>query len=472
MAYAMRDYAEIEGDNPSLVVAFANLLQKYGRDIDPVVLSRILTQEGPEIDLWSLPEYVDPIKNAQVKEHETEWPPNSNSIVCVERYDEALGMTVPHYCAVADHNGHVIIDSWDGMIKSANVYSPIKGWAIYTDDKHADIIVPDPEVHGVWEPERTYVWVQHDNIWEVARRLNLGVTGQELLEHNGYEDDSEIKPGAELHLPYPRKLREERAIRYEVLPEPMTMHVNTKAGARKWSFGNIKKWSDFSGTGYYPLGASITVVAIAHVPVGEKDEAAYYMDAHALGDYKDTDKVSFTIGYAWSELSPGDYEKPPSPPPPVAEQRIAQQQAVVEEVPVEPTPGPNTYKASFKPLNEERKAELFIVDADVLLVHEMDGRRPSKTFYRKDAFYIVGTFEKDGVLYGRPGKDMDQTVASSYWWGVPMDSVMLEDELFNYRVDFPTRKATGRLSQREKVWDVINRTKGHYTRFVIKIKQK
>lgn len=237
-----------------------------------------------------------------------------------------------------------------------------------------------------------------------------------------------------------------RGLRYELLPEPQQMH--TIKDTRKWNYGNAKTWDDMNTTGFWPQHTNVTILAIAYVPLTEngKDiEAAYYLDAMSLGDYKTTGMVKYTTGYSHSDLAPGHADK--SAPPQVAEKAMALtpeeleakksevKQLVADEAAEHPDKYPNFFKSTYQPEKEFIECTVVLPDGqESLLVQDYDpegSRNPVKVTRGREIF-IAGTFEYGGAIYGRPALERDgKLTVTRHWYGIPMDCLVSNDELYN-----------------------------------------
>jgi hypothetical protein len=359
-----------------------------------------------------------------------------------------------------------------------------------------EVLTEDPgaEAASTSGAERNYTWVEGDQLPLVAKRL--GVSRKELLDHNGISDPEDIKPGDSLHLPFARELPKDRTISIEMLPEPLPMHVAKEGGCKKWSFGNMKKWEDATSAGFYPQYTNLTVLAVAHVPIDEDEiEAAYYMDALALGDYVETGRAAWMIGYMWPDLAEGHVEKIIKTPAPVAETAIAQQEAkdlakksmkvaaadpqvhdlygfdrtFVERRLADTLHDGNSMKfvetyqslqpvgciASFPDgvgLVDEATGKRYI------WIHDFATKRPDRKLTHLQDVIVAGTFEYDGILYGRPL----QAAKNFNWYGVPMDMLLSHDELYNVKPDVQSRAATGTLTWSERnIWVPLSKLVNH-----------
>jgi hypothetical protein len=487
--YNEQDHHDLPRDDRSLVVAYANLLQRYEYGLPPAIVRNMLVADDPTIDFWSLPRVFDGFKLDEFSEGSS-WPPTNVAIVKQRRIDqEAAGFT-DHYSLVADQRAKSIIDSLDGSIKSASEYGDIVAWASY-EYSPAPALEPEPEalIEGeIPAPQGrldTHVLAEGENVWDVARRYNIPAAL--LIAENELDDPVHTPAGTELYLPPPPSRKEtEKVIRYEVLTSPVAMHVSRAGGAKKWSFGRVEKWEDLYSTGrHYPEGTNLTIVAVAHVPIGE-DTAAYYLDAVSLGDYVRTGLPRYTTGFNWQHLSEGHLtaatapEKPETPETPADDEEVvmvAVPTAIVEQVVadamqeddrlelkvVEPEPelpvkpAQASWKDSFAFLNPEKHPEEYMFK-EATLVREMDGRLKAKQVGKYDVVRIIGTFTKDNTLYGR-------AAVRGYWYGIPMALLESENDVYDSSVDLPTRIAMrGHLTPAERRMVLVAKTAAHYRR--------
>lgn len=352
------------------------------------------------------------------------------------------------YCLVADWTEQLILDPTDNEIKSAGYYGVPVGWVSYETE-------PAPEVskkNQAPDDPRYFTVLEDTDAWRIATRV--GQPAEDIISHNDIEDPHHVPAGTVLHLPWPVSKKEQRVITFELLDKPRKMHVIREGGARKWAFGMAHQWKDISPSGpNYAEGANVEILMIAHVPLeenGEEITAAYMMDSLAVGDYRNTGKITSTIGFSHKHLADGHVELKKRPKPaPVAEEKV--NTATVADIELAlstpaPEPEPVNYKLTFKPLNDQRVARTFLANENIV-VKEHDGRRPDRPMNKHQGVKIFGTFEKDGVIYGRPLGSVD----SGYWYGIPMDKLIDEDELYNTSVDLPTRVAMhGSLTVQER----------------------
>ena len=65
---------------------------------------------------------------------------------------------------------------------------------------------------------------------------------------------------------------------------------------------------------------------------------------------------------------------------------------------------------------------------------------PAKPLHTAQEVVVAGTYTKDGVVYGRP----TVAVKNGWWYGVPMDNLVEEEELYNTKVDLFEKQALHR----------------------------
>jgi hypothetical protein len=313
-----------------------------------------------------------------------------------------------------------------------------------------------------------------------------GTTYQVLASMNGIENPNLIRPGQVLRLPgnaTEKPIPDEAFYGIELLPQARQMHVSKPGGAEKWLFGNVKKWSDFQSAGHVDENTNVDIVAIAHLPL-PPNGAAYFMDQAALGsEYEKTGRVATTVGFSWADMADG-FVEPPKPEPilesqptlePVPEKvadPVAPAVVAQDVTPVLPDTT-NAYKSSYTGYIEPT----MYMAKRTLMVKEFDGRRPDRELYENQNIEIAGTFirkevvegkpDPQNVLYGRPKKAAD----AGYWFGIPMDALQLEDDLYNMKLELPEKIALHkRLTSHEYVIMVLAKIQAFVTQVAMILK--
>lgn len=501
MGYAQKNYPQIQGINGKysissigcFVTSFCNLFADFGFNIDPLTLNNQLRDRSIFIDVddgirddlgWNSATHYDPNVVVSSVVGAGQWPPTNQAIVKFHYQSiqnpwkmvngKRVANMIDHFCKVASWQDHTIVDSWDGAVKPAGVYGSPVGYATYTHVS-APVPAPAPAPPAPATSPDLYRLIKsvpgYTNSTNAANRQgsnSVVPSGSYAIfnESHGMLNITRkpgqagwwINPGDNAEAtPAPPS---EPVVTYEVLASPRLMHIKKPGGAEKWAFGNIKKWSDFSSAGHFPENTNIEIVAIAHVPVGS-EVAAYYMTAGDLGEYRTLGRVAFAIGFNWADMADG-YVEPPKPAPAVVPEPAPAPPVITKPAPV-PVPS-NTFKTTYSALPVPAR----YIARETMMIHEYDTRRPDRELLENMAVLIAGTFTKDNVLYGRPLG----SVQSGYWFGIPMSNLIAEDELYNTKLDLPTKAAINRLSFGERITVWLSKVLSQYTRFVRVFKKK
>jgi LysM repeat protein len=466
----------------SLAIAFFGLMGRFGRSAELDQITKFLSEDYNEDD-WGIISDLDHTIQVLDSGHYGTWPTDDNAVVKFQYQDveepyvvvdgERVANIIDHYCLMHNAGEHAFIDSADGTIKSNDPYGLPLGWATYE-------FVENPQV--VEEPEdekktsgRWYKLRAGESIWQVALRFKLN--SAELIEHNGISNPHELAEGAEIHLPLEASEQKPRETEYHLLRHPRRMHVVREGGTHKQGFGNAKKWSDIKDSGpLYKYGDNIEIVAEAHVPIGE-ETALYYMTSVNLGDYPSTGRVTSTVGFNHSHLEDGIYE----------EALIAQDVQEQENRPLKVSPEPQAVEKSFL---EERSqdfqegtglmdftltympfedGERTYLATEPVRVHDYETKRPDRLLRAHSGVIITGTFEYKDQLFGRPRRGKD----SWHWYGIPMEKLILEDEMFTPPViTLPEKVAIKQpLSLEERGVVLLSRALGQGTQITAKFKK-
>ena len=450
---------QVKPVNASLYAASEYLLQRLGREYEASTLSQNLSDLEEGEDPWVVLTLVDPkLRIVETGAFGT-WPTRNNAIIRFRINDENNpGTEIDHYCIVADAGDHQVIDSATGVIKNGNVFGQPYDWAVYDMEAVEETVEPD-----TFDPTRNYVVLSGgESAYQIA--IKLGINSADLIDHNELEDPANVPEGTILHLPVALPAKEVPAQTViELLDRPKKMHVSKEGGTRKLAFGNAKTLGDISATGpTYAENTNVMILAVAHVPLteeGQQVSAAYYMEALALGDYVHTGRVAWEIGFNHSHLEDGhvDKIKPPVAVRPEIQEQLAKmelEQKITADALVEgeqqhkpeptleekiavmeadqlahPERYPSLFKTTYKAF--EDGPVVYVADQD-MVVHDLEGKRPTRMLPRLKGVKITGTFEKTDeegniILYGRPLRGEN----SWHWYGIPMDLLTPEEELFN-----------------------------------------
>lgn len=163
MAYGQKNYNQPQGSHPKyrinqvgcFLTSFCNLLERFGRGVDPLTLNRICIDRNIYIDAAPKDGAFDDFgyqsitaMDSQIVVEQTNGtggiPPHANAIVRIA----AKNSFGTHFCLVSHIDGNTVyvIDSWDGIVRASSYYGPITGWATYRDIKPQPVqpVVPPP----------------------------------------------------------------------------------------------------------------------------------------------------------------------------------------------------------------------------------------------------------------------------------------------------------------------------------------
>jgi hypothetical protein len=153
MSFGQKNYNEIQGINGKyrinqigcFLVSFSNLLERFAQPADPLSLNRIFRDNGIYVDVddgirddLAYSSVTRANGNIVVSGTGTGKPTSNNSIVKFN-YKSGNGLFNTHFSLVHDAAAGLIIDSWDGQIKSWNVYGGPVFWASYENRAPAPV---------------------------------------------------------------------------------------------------------------------------------------------------------------------------------------------------------------------------------------------------------------------------------------------------------------------------------------------
>lgn len=172
MAYAQTNYSQLQGktvngvrpkysihDIGCFITAFCNLEERLnGKQISPAQLDNELAARNLYIDVddgvyddvgWSTICAYDP--SIYIFSTGNGTPTSNNSIVKFSYKSSRTGVFTTHFSLVADASKGLIIDSWDGVIKSWNGYGGPVAYATYTKTGAQPVITGGQEVFNTME---------------------------------------------------------------------------------------------------------------------------------------------------------------------------------------------------------------------------------------------------------------------------------------------------------------------------------
>ncbi len=352
-----------------------------------------------------------------------------------------------------------------------------------------------------WKHGDTHAWKRGDSLFDIAQSMHVEL--KQLMAYNELESYEELEEGILIYYPAPH-ISTTRQLLVEILEVPVKMHIAKPGGAKKWAFGMMTTWDDAAPNGYFPEQTNVHIVAVAKVPIEDKDdpfaEAAYYLDHAALGNYQDTGLLRFALGFAWSDLEEGHTDTLVKKQKP-AEQPVSE----VTEKQLNEAPAPAVVAQprvpesldGFDPAFVEQRLEDFKRDGSMhkftetyqklnpvvpciatfpaedpiiefepstghrfMWIRDFAMKRPNRRLFENQEVDIAATFEYNGDIYGRPA----ESVSGNNFFGIPMSMLESQDDVYNTDIDATTRaEIGGRLTWSERyVWVPINRLLAKY----------
>jgi hypothetical protein len=189
MAYGQINYSHELGNGPysiadagCFLTAFSNLLQRFGQNIDPPSLNDYFVAHNSYVDVDG-DRTLDDLAWGTVSAYDGQigtvaiggagWPDSNDAIVKFLYKSSRSGQLITHFCLVADHNTHTIVDSWDGNVKVSPYGTPV-AWAKY--ERHQPQVVtppPAPEqaaytIESI--PEKSFTIKTTTHLWNLNQR--------------------------------------------------------------------------------------------------------------------------------------------------------------------------------------------------------------------------------------------------------------------------------------------------------------
>lgn len=459
MPYAQKNYPQIQGINGQYTIAsigcfltsFCNLESDYGKTVDPVTLNAFFTDNRLYIDVddgirddlgWDSITQYDPnttvVKSVDHGTDQTAGWPGSNEAIVRFHYQSishpylsnGLPNYIYHFCKVVDITQHLIIDSWDGVIKKSPYGEPT-AWAEYTH-KYQEVAPPAPpysithvDPYQVTVTPGHHQWDLSHTDWNVVVSNPLSTSGDNqvitvqahltttvapqytyLLEDasvpHGWNklDTTPYIPPAKPYVPPAAPIEVKRATKVEVVTDLPYYDTSMNAKGKYKEAGKLK-----AGT-YYQISS---------------ENGMWNLSSDNMKDLQH-----------W--VNPSDNVAPEPPK---------------EEPKVESTPGFEAWKATYQSFNANRKPVKYVM-MQTYTAQDFGGNATDRVIKQYTELPIYGTFKaQDGRLYGRLKLASD--TEWKYWYGVPMipEVVELEQEIYNPETDVVTRQATKQLTFRD-----------------------
>ena len=481
MAYGQKNYNEIQGINGKyrinqigcFLTSFSNLLERFGKGIDPIQLNAALRDRGIYIDVddgirddlgWgSISAYNGNIVVRRSGNNSA--VPSRNCIVRIKA-NNSFGT---HFCLVDRIEGSTvfIVDSWDGQVKKSSVYGPITGWAEYANNTPIPVQpVKPPAPAPAPAPEVDYVVVKAQAGYGISHLLrDAGYSQAEFGNQAEWERFGQLNGTKSIKLgvsykvykkslgspasapaPAPQPSPEPEIVNITVQSGWGISHVLKAAGYQQASFERPDEWLRFSKLNGAPEGQNIRLQPNQIVKV-----------------YR----------------TPLPAPQPVPAPEPPKEVPVTVTQPAPE--PEKPKADPDTLVLAKPGWKTTYKADNKVyIATDSIVVKDQAGIQMDLQLVKGQKVTGAGTFEKNDVKYVRTQKSVD----NDWWYGIPVASLssgqdpdkytgpLLEDEdddsIFDLPMDLAdeAKELYKNLSSREKLVAVVGKVEGFLLRAV------
>lgn len=474
MPFAQKNYNEKLGfgnlriqQSGCLLVAQSNLLERFGTNIDPVALNKLLKDRGaflpdPEdhnVRQWLSWWTVTAADNtAVVVRTGTKTPPSDN---CIVKLPYAGGGY--HFCLVKSAANHTIIDSYDGNVKPWARYGQPVAWAEYRDDSpvaQPHVVAPiqsDPNYDGDmitvlpgWglshaAKKAGYADWDQEHRWAAIAGLNGSTNWKQFNDH--LVAGSRIHVGKPISAPAPvatTPTPPANTVAITVQAGWGVSHVLRAAGYTKEQFSNEAEWDRLA-----TLNGSATRLVLRPGQV-----VTVYRDPLPLTAPAPSPTPAPVVTAAPATPEP---VAPIEPVAPVVAAEAAEQTAIVTD----PT---TTY--------ETASAGLYTSNRIVTDVTDKVGDNPTLTMPVAINVHVAGSFTVNGERFFRTKK----AEAKGWWYGVPADALTLQkldhpinlekedDSPFDLDLAAEARTAIGHLTSRDRIVAILGSIDGFFAK--------
>lgn len=447
VAFAQQNYGELLGNSTTetisedgcFLTAFCNLLQRWGENVDPPTLNNFFKANGSFIgadDLrWSSITVYD--GNIQVHDIGANSVPTSNDAIVQFNYNSVhTGQPISHFCLVDHMEGNqvFIVDSWDGSVKGPAAYESVYhlpvAWATYVKNS------PAPATPA----------------YTVTESYDGGKVIQAKIAANKYDLTYRSFADVAAHITQSFNVGDKVPVYtkvHHVDGYDYYMTVNDPGGY------NVADWQDYVAPPPTPV---VPPQGAINLPQTEKyvvlttvkayptsNSAANDINARGIvnaGTYFVYNKANGMVNVTSESGKPGSWinpaentTTPPAPLPTIASEPTST--PPVQTPPVDPTvptsiSNPNGWKTTQSAYYIDRHPERFTsINAVTIDVYDLDGKHDPIQLPPNTRVSLIATFEKDGILYGRPEACFIES--SKYfgdWYGIPM-RVLKSDQIYN-----------------------------------------
>lgn len=441
MAYGQINYPQELGTGTYTIaeagcflVAFCNLLQRFGNNIDPVALNQFFINDnkythdpsepaGRQDNLYwgAVSAYDGQIISAGVGG--AGWPDSNDAIVKFIYKSPRTGAQVTHFCLVQDAGAHTIVDSWDGNVKVSPYGTPV-AWAKYERHQSQVVTPPPPSESPAFSveniAEKTYVLNKNTDLWDLNQRSWPGLVNNPVRPQDaGYSfKTTQIAHqimGGSYYIPEGEGSHGFNVVDCnEYVPPPPT----APPSAPLKPSGNPDNKYDV----IKPIpGYTTATNAGNHTNQADEVQPGSYFVYNTHANNSDLINVTSKLGQPGSWINKADNVPDPEPTPPAPEPEAAP--APPDHVETEPAastaplPWQETYKPFPKPVH--------YVTTRSIIVADLSGQEPDVALPRYDdtgghevgVVSSYGTVTKDGIEYYRLRTNNDPDF--KLWYSVP-----------------------------------------------------
>lgn len=470
MAFAQSKYNELQGVNGRyrinqigcFLVSFCNLLERFGKPIDPLGLNREFIKHGIYIDIddgvrddlgWTSITRLNP--NIVVTRTGGNVPPSNN---CIVKFTGLRGFGT-HFSLVADAAKGLIIDSFDGNVKSWNVYGGPKAWAEYKDNtvvatpQHVTPVPTSPAYNGAeitilmgWGLANAARAAGYQD-WDSQARWSA------IAALNGSSDwkayNAKLYPGQRIRVGSPQAIK----------PTAIAEFVTVQRG---WGLSNVAQ-----AAGYADFD---TQARWSHI--------AKLNGSSNWSDFNARLITGQSIRTKEAAATPAVSAAPPPQPTPAPKPAPSSEPDNRVTVKVN-----KSYKDTF-----QANPKTYIA-ATSMEVYDLDGLLPVMQLTKNQKVNAAGTFVKKSS----DGKLIAYAITVNHkqknmWYGIPTDALVSEDnqkyigklltddddddDIFNIDMSLEVKEMMNNLTGHEKIVAIVGKIQSVFIGIANKFKMK
>jgi hypothetical protein len=444
MSYGQINYQQKVGNSNltiaevgCFVTADCNLLEGFGVNVDPPTLNSFYESHGiytydvtdhanDDITWGSATSYsggvvLDSVVNAPG------WP-QSNEAIVKFHYKSHSGYMTTHFCKVADWSKQLIVDSWDGKVKSPGTYygEPIAHATYRFNNPTPAPIVQPAVVTATQDGSPNYdghsITVQHgwglSNVAEASGWPDFGQPArwQAIASQNGSNDwqayNRDLKAGERIVVgrydvptPTPTPSTVEPAKQTDIVYtkwEGPTEFTTNKSPTHKWQLNFV---NDVHATSAADLPIDATIIVYGKAQRTDGDKPVYLMTQGDFGNADTTGIPTNNSGINMVDLTPVPTTAAPSSPSAAPHPNVEGQ---AESIPVKVVHWQDTINVYTTPVKDE-----VVINT---LIHDLEGKLSDQQLVTNQPITIAGDQTVNGVKYGFT----PNSLTNKTYYGIPL----------------------------------------------------